>query len=100
MEANDAVIAADQKFEEALLLADGLRPEHGASRDLGDADHHAVALRLTFAQSDTGKRRVGKHAIGNKPVARAAFAPGKIVFDDPEIVLRDMRELRTSGTLS
>src|SRR6478752_4887939 len=99
-EAKDAVVAADEKFEEALLLADRLCPEHGACRNLRYADRHAFALRLTFAQSDMRKRRVSKHAIGDKPVAGAAFTPGNIVFDDPDSVLRDMRKLRTSCTLS
>src|SRR4029078_12850767 len=72
-EAEDAVIAPDKELEEPLQLADRLRPDHGARRYLCNPYGHAFALRLALAQSHAGKRRVGEHAIGNDPLARAAL---------------------------
>ena len=46
------------------------------------------------------QRRVGKHAIGNQPIERAAAAAGEVVANDPKIVDRYVRELRTAGAFA
>ena len=56
--------------------------------------------RLALAQSDARQWRVGEHAIRNQPITRAAVAAGEVVANDPEIIHRRMRELRTAGALA
>ena len=56
-----------------------------------------MALRLAFTQPDMGERRIGKHAIWDQPVARAATSSAQVVPDNPKIVLRHVRELRAAG---
>src|SRR5262245_29215979 len=47
-----------------------------------------------------GQRRVREHAVRDQPGARAAVAAGKIVFDDPEVVDRGVRELWGPGAFA
>ena len=56
-----------------------------------------LLLRFAFAQSDVSEWRLGEHAVGNQPIARAAVATGQIVPDDPKVVDRDVRKLRAAG---
>src|SRR6266550_349434 len=59
-----------------------------------------LTLRLAFAQPHSCKRGIGKHAVGNQPVARRAVRPGQIVPNDPEVVEGYVRELWAAGTFS
>ena len=56
--------------------------------------------RLALAQSDARQRRVGEHAIRNQTVTCTAVSAGEVVANDPEIIHRRMRKLRTAGTLA
>ena len=38
----------------------------------------ALTFRFAFAQSDMGERRVGEHAVGNQPIARAPPPPARL----------------------
>ena len=49
---------------------------------------------------DPGEGRVCELAVGNQPVARAAFAAGEIVPDDAKVVVGYVRELRAAGTFA
>jgi hypothetical protein len=46
------------------------------------------------------QRRVGEHAIGDQPIARAAAATGEVVANDPKIVHGGVRELRAAGAFA
>src|SRR5690606_41248262 len=48
----------------------------------------------------SSERRIGKHAVGNKPVARRALPTGQIVANNPKVVERHMRELRTASAFA
>ena len=97
-EAENAVVTfADQRLHETLSFVGRLRSQHRAHRQPRDARGDAVALRIAFAQSDPGEGRVGEHAIGNQPIARAACRAGQIVPDDPEVVDGCVRELGAPG---
>jgi hypothetical protein len=78
-----------------LLRLAGVHPEHGADRQCRDAGVDAPALCVDVAQPDPGELRVREHAVWNQPTARAARASGQVVPDDPEVVRRHVRELRT-----
>jgi hypothetical protein len=45
------------------------------------------------------ERRVGEHAVGHEPIARAALSSGQVVPDDPEVVAGDVSELRAAGAV-
>ena len=71
---NAVVIRADENLHEALLLADRLRSQDCACRQLANTRRYTLALRLSFAQPHVGERRVRKNAIGHQPIARAALS--------------------------
>ena len=50
-----------------------------------------------FGKPDVREWRVRKHHIRDKPISDFAIPASNIVPDDPEIVDRDMGELRTAG---
>src|SRR5262245_58689178 len=55
---------------------------------------------VAFAQSNVGQWRIREHAVGDQPVASAAVAAGKIVFDDPEVVDRGVGEVWRPGAFA
>src|SRR5260370_24194845 len=61
---------------------------------------HPLALLFALAQSDVSEGRIREHTVGAQPIARAAVAAGKIVPDDPKIVVGYVRKLRTAGTFA
>jgi hypothetical protein len=97
---NEVIICADHGFHETLRLVRRLCSQHGAHRQLRDPHRDAVALRVAFAQSHVRERRIGKHAIGHEPIARAALFSGQVVPDDAEVVPGDMSELRAAGAVT
>src|ERR1700744_4929716 len=46
------------------------------------------------------KRRIGEHAIGNEPVARAALPPVEIVANDAKVVFGYVSEHRAAGAFA
>ena len=56
-----------------------------------------MALRFALAQSDMSQWRVGEHAVGNQPIARAAVAASEIVPDGSKVILGYVRELWATG---
>jgi len=100
-EAENAIVGlVHQDLHEALHLHDRLRPQHAAHRQLGDARLNVLALSVALTQAHMGKRRLSEHAVGDQPVVRAPLSAGKIVPDDAEVVLGDMRELRAAGAFA
>src|SRR5271165_3304236 len=97
-EAQDAIVArADHDLHEACLLAGRLCAQDLAHRQPPHPHRDALTLSLGFGEADARQRRVGEHDIGNQPIAGLARAASHIVRDDPEVVDRDMGELRASG---
>src|SRR5262249_14725297 len=58
------------------------------------------ALGFALAEADAGKRRVGEHAVGDQPVARAAITAREVVAEDPEVVDRHMGGMRAAGAFA
>ena len=46
------------------------------------------------------ERRIGEHAIGNEPVARAALPAGQIVANDAKVVFGYVGEQRAAGAFA
>ena len=61
---------------------------------------NALTFRFAFAQSHVRERRIGEHAVGNQPVARASPPSGEIVANDAKVVLGYVRELRAAGAFA
>src|SRR5262245_28179271 len=40
------------------------------------------------------ERRVGEHAVGHEPIARAAVSSSEVVNDNAKVIAGDVRELR------
>ena len=100
-EAKDAIVAvANESFHKAFPLIGRLRPNHGVHWQLCDPNDDALAFRFAFAQPDAGERRIGEHAIRNKPVASAAIFACEIVAYDSEIIFGYVRELGAAGAFS
>ncbi len=91
---------ADQHLHEARPLIGRLRAEHGVHRQLREADHHALAFGVAFAQPDPGERGIGEHGIRNQPIARGAISACEIVTNDPKIVFGYVRELRAASAFA
>ncbi len=66
----------------------------------GEAAGIRLGLGLRFAQADVGQLRIGEQAIGNQPSACGAVAAREVAEDDAKIVVADVRELRTAGTVA
>ena len=56
--------------------------------------------RLALGQADACERRVGEHHMRNEPIIRPAVITGHVVADDPEVVDRNMRELRAASAFA
>jgi hypothetical protein len=96
--AKDAVVTCpDKDLHEALCLVGRRGPSYAAHRQPGDAHGHTSLLCFAFAQSHVSKRRLGKHAVGNQPPARAAVSARQIVPDDAKIIDRNVHKLRAAG---
>src|SRR5262245_9456389 len=55
---------------------------------------------VALAQSNVGQWRIREQAVRDQPIARAAVAAGKIVFDDPEVVDRGVCEVWGPGAFA
>src|SRR5262245_47796513 len=55
---------------------------------------------VALAQSNVGQWRIREQAVRDQPVAGAAVAAGKIVFDDSEVVDRGVREVWGPGAFA
>src|SRR6516165_6974906 len=97
---NTVIAAADENLHEALRFACRRGPPYSIHRQSRDPRIDASALRFALAQSDVRERRLGEHAVWNQPIARTALASSQIVPDDPKVVDRDVRKLRTAGAFS
>ena len=93
-------VLSDKSLHEAFGLAGRLRPEHGAHRQLGHARLDALTLGFAFAQSNMRQRRIGEHAVGNEPVARAPPPSSQIVANDAKVVFGYMGEHRAAGAFA
>src|SRR5271166_696162 len=98
--ASEPVIVSDEYLHKALSVVRGFRAQNGTHRQPRDARDQPSALCLALAHPDMGKGRVGEHAIGNQPIARAAVPSGQVVPDDAKIIDRGMRELRAAGAFA
>src|SRR5262245_10837779 len=45
------------------------------------------------------QRRVGEHAVGHEPIARAAVSSGQVVTDNAKVIAGDVRELRAARAI-
>src|SRR5262249_12962168 len=52
--------------------------------------------RFTLVQSHMRERRVGEHAVGHEPIARAAVSSGQVVADNAKVITGDVREVRAA----
>src|SRR5262249_37591291 len=100
-EAEDAVAARlDEHLHEAGRFSERPHAEDVAHRKPGDAERDALLARLAFVQPDARQRRVREQAVRHEAAVRGAGGSSEVVTDGPEVVLRDVRELRTAGTLA
>src|SRR5262249_27281716 len=97
---NAVVICTDERLHEALGFFRRLSSQYSAHRQLRDPHCDAVALRIPFAHSHMRERRVGEHAIGYEPIARAAVSSAEIVPDDAKVIAGDVRELWAAGAVA
>ena len=92
--------APDQHLHEAFGFIGRLRSQNFAHRQLRHADRDALAPRLALGQADMRERRVGEHHMRDQPIIGPAVTASHVVPDDPEIIDRDMRELRAPGAFA
>src|SRR5262249_39425051 len=66
----------------------------------GGAPRRSLLRRLGLTGAAPRQWRVREQAERDEPVACRSVPPGQVVADDPEVVLRHVRELGTAGTFA
>jgi hypothetical protein len=97
---NAVAFGIHEHLYESARFANRDGSKHTGHRHRRQPIRDAPLPSFRFVQPDSREFRIGEHAERHEPVARRATATVQVFAYYPEIVVCDMRELRTAGTIA